>query len=126
MSITRANMLTFREECLRELNSRNSVENEAGAIKIAILMANNNGFTKYQSLPTNYDEHIFQLIVSYLANIFVDSSVTFLLEEETGKRTVVVDWSGTVNVVTNPGSSEVINPASSSVPNLELNVELIG
>jgi hypothetical protein len=96
-------MLSFREEYLADLNSRSSWESEAEAIKIAVLMANNNGFTVYKSFFTNYEEHTFQLILGYLNNIFSDSSVTSVtshLEEETGRRSIVVDWSSTVNVIT--------------------------
>ena len=96
MSITRANMLESREEYLRDANNRGSWENEAETIKIAVLMANNNGFTKYQSLATNYEELRFNLIFSYLTRLFVDSSVTSMIEEETGKMSIIVDWGDAV------------------------------
>ena len=92
MSIKREEMMLFREEYLRDSASRGSWENDAEAIKIAVLMANNNGFTTYQTFPTNYEEHIFNLIIDYLTKLFGDSSVTFVLEEETGKRNIVIDW----------------------------------
>ena len=96
MSITRADMLVLRRECLKDAAARDSWENDAEAIKIAVLIANNNGFTTYKSLSTNYEELRFNLIFSYLTRFFVDSSINFELEEETGKRSIVIDWSDVV------------------------------
>jgi hypothetical protein len=125
MSITRANMQVLRAEYLKDATNRGSWENEAEAIKIAVLMANNNGFTVYKSLPTVYEELRFNLIFSYLTNVFVDSPVSVITEEETGKRSVIVDWSGNVSVVQNGASSEIVDPASSVAPNLEPVVEFL-
>lgn len=125
MSITRANMQALRAEYFKDATDRGSWENEAEAIKIAVLMANNNGFTVYKSLPTIYEELTYNLIFSYLTNIFVDSSVSVITEEETGKRSVIVDWSGNASVVQNSASSEILDPASSVAPNLEPVVEFL-
>jgi hypothetical protein len=93
MSITRSDMQAYRLEYLKDVSLRDSWENDAEVIKIAVLMSNNNGFTVYKSLPMKYEESRFNLIIEYLTNLFVDSSVTFMVEEETGKKTIVVDWS---------------------------------
>ena len=125
MSITRADMLVLREECLKNAAARDSWENDAEAIKIAVLIANNNGFTTYKSLSTNYEELRFNLIFSYLTCFFVDSSINFELEEETGKRSIVIDWSDDVrDVVRDVVRDDVRDDVKLIVD--ELNVEVIG
>jgi len=90
--VSRADMLALRSEYLSDSTARDSWENDAEAIKISVLIANNNGFTIYKSLPTIYEESRFNLIIGYLTNLFSDSSVTSVVEEETGKKSIVIDW----------------------------------
>ena len=93
MIVSRADMLVLRSEYLSDSTARDSMENDAEAIKISVLIANNNGFTIYKSLPTIYEESRFNFIIGYLTNLFADSSVTAIVEEDTGKKSILIDWS---------------------------------
>ena len=92
MPITRADLQGLRLQYLNDASNRGSLENDVELIKISALIANNAGFTVYKSFPTDYEESVLHSMVHQLSSFFEDSSVTSIVEGETGKATITVDW----------------------------------
>jgi len=92
MPITRADLQGLRLQYLNDATNRGSLENDVELIKISALIANNAGFTVYKSFPTDYEESVLHSMVHQLSSFFEDSSVTSIVEGETGKATITIDW----------------------------------
>ena len=90
ISITRLRLL--RDEYATDALKRWSLENDVEFIKISALMANNAGFTVYNSFPTIYEETQLQNMVANLRTLFIDSLVT-TNSSENGKTFFTIDWS---------------------------------